>query len=74
MNAVRVESSRRGNQARGRRNWKVIDDKGPKAFRRVFVYSCWDFAVFNAHRIARSEPIYPHGLLSVLVERHHGNP
>ena len=72
--SVRVEATRHGNNKRGRRNWKVIDDSGPKVFRRVFIYSYWEAAVINAHRIAHRENVGAHGLLSVHTERDRGNP
>lgn len=69
MAEVRVESSRRGNARRGRRNWKVVDDSGPKVFRRVYVFTAWWAAIRAAQHIARREPIDPWGLVSVHTER-----
>ena len=73
MNSVRVEATRHGKNKLGLRNWKVVDDSGPKVFRRVFVYWYWEAAVINAHRIAHGENVGAHGLLSVHTERHRGD-
>ena len=64
-NSVRVEATKWGRAKHGRRHWKVIDDTGPKVFRRVLVYTYWEAAVINAHRLAMGGRISTHGLIGV---------
>lgn len=66
---IRVERSKHSSRIDGRRNWLVIDNRGPKAFTRVFVFSMWWVAVREAQRLATTGLIDPYGLMATEKRR-----